>query len=94
MEIVRGKNRSSRTLMKVDDARIPMINFGRVIPRQMGTGIMRGEHSLGDQRLLIDSSNQRIVMSDGDNNRLLIGKDKDGDYVVAISKPGEDVLEV
>ena len=51
----------------------------RVYARQLSTGSMRGEQSLSDGNVRIDSSNRRILIYDEDGNaRVLIGYDAGG----------------
>lgn len=54
------------------------VNFGRVKPRQVMTGRYRGEQQIGDENIKIESSERRILVSDGDNDRILLGFDEDG----------------
>lgn len=44
-------------------------------------------------QLRIEDGNNRMVLFDGTNNRMLIGIDPNtGNVIIAISKPGEDVF--
>lgn len=57
-------------------ARAPFTLFGsssRIAPRQVGSGIMTGNQGLGTNLLQLNSSNGNVIMSDGTNNRLLLG---------------------
>lgn len=64
----------------------------RVIPNQIPTGIMRGVQQLGGENIVIDNPNNRILIKDGTNNRVIIGLLPDGTYGMAVSKPGNDVI--
>jgi len=51
----------------------------RVYARHLSSGVMRGEQSLSDGNVRIDSSNRRILIYDEDGDaRVLIGYDEDG----------------
>lgn len=42
----------------------------------------------------LNQANMTRVISDGTNNRIIIGKLPDGSYGIVVSKPGIDVLNV
>lgn len=45
-------------------------------------------------QLRIEDGNNRMVLFDGTDNRMIIGVDPySGNIIIAISKPGEDVFE-
>jgi hypothetical protein len=46
----------------------------RVMPRQVGTGSYRGEQRVGSNNLIIDSTGNRIMVSDDLNTRVVLGK--------------------
>lgn len=51
---------------------------GRVSPRSITSGTFKGEQRIGDELVKIDSANGRIIINDGENDRVLIGKDEGG----------------
>lgn len=53
----------------------------RVIPAENIVGGILGSEGtiyVGSENIMIDGANKRIVISDGTNNRILIGYQKDG----------------
>lgn len=46
-----------------------------------------------DGNVRIENGNNRLMMHDGEVNRLLIGKAPNGEYIIAISAVGVDVVE-
>lgn len=45
-----------------------------------------------DSKLRIEQGNGRLIVTDGTNNRIVLGLLPDGSYGLVISKPGIDVL--
>lgn len=50
----------------------------RVQPRDISSGTMRGQQTLGGPRVKVNSSEGNIVVNDGTNDRILIGFQEDG----------------
>ena len=46
-----------------------------------------------DGKLRIEEGNNRLLLNDGEVNRLIIGKAPNGDYLIAITAKGIDVIE-
>lgn len=46
-----------------------------------------------DGHVRVETGNNRLMMNDGQTNRLIIGKAPNGDYLIAISAVGVDVIE-
>lgn len=84
---------------------IPTMSLDRTLPRQVSTGTMRGTQTITGQQLVNDpTTNNPVITTSGEDqtilvadpvtklNRIVIGKLPNGDYGIAISKPGYDVL--
>lgn len=50
----------------------------RVLPRQVPTGTGRGQQSIGENNIRIENDNARIIINDGSNDRVLLGKQVGG----------------
>ena len=50
----------------------------RILPRQIPTGTGRGQQAVGDKNIRIEYDNRRIIINDGENDRVLIGFDSGG----------------
>lgn len=46
-----------------------------------------------DGKVRIEDGNNRMLLHDGNVNRLIIGKAPNGEYLIAISAVGVDVIE-
>ncbi len=110
-----GSDYSQIKVASLRDNPVGGSSIGRVLPRQVSTGNMRGTQTIGGDGVIIDSSNERIgvgkiqgtdkyqvqltssglvitdgiitfisitkdglIMNDGTNDRVLIGKDPGG----------------
>lgn len=56
----------------------------RLFPRQVGVGTMRGTQALGGDKILIDSSNERIAVGKLDNLE---------DYAVKLTRDGLSITD-
>lgn len=56
----------------------PVQQMPRVAPRQLTTGVQAGQQMLGSNKVQINSSDGNIIISDGTNDRVLIGYQQDG----------------
>lgn len=52
-------------ITSVGNVELPSSDVGRVLPRQISTGSMRGTQTIGYGGVKIDGSNNRITISDG-----------------------------
>ncbi len=50
----------------------------RVAPRQIASGVQKGQQLLGSDKVQINASDGNIIITDGTNNRILIGYQQDG----------------
>ena len=68
-----------------------MISPIRATPNMSMADLVNAYNDLADQ---IESANRTQIIRDEDGvNRVLIGRDPKGNYVVAITKKGKDVLQ-
>lgn len=100
---------SSYTLAQpasVDDALLPTMSLERTLPRQISTGNLRGIQTITGELLINDpTTNNPVIKTSGVDqtilvadpvtkiNRIVIGQMPNGDFGIAISKPGFDVLD-
>lgn len=67
----------------------------RMIPRQMATGTLRGQQSVGTKNVLVDGTNGRFfVRNDTTEQEAVLGKLPDGEIALIITKPGKTVEDV
>lgn len=85
---------------------IPKMSLDRTLPRQVSTGNQRGTQTItGQLRITDPTTNNPVITDSGIDqrtlvadpitklNRIVIGKLPNGDFGIAISKPGYDVLD-
>lgn len=77
MSVVKESNSSSVRIispsMTVKSRPINDLVQDRVLPRQVGTGAMRGTQLVGNTGTMIDSANNRIVLTNSDGATVGIG---------------------
>lgn len=61
---------SSGSFDYVKDVSIAEASFDRVLPRQLSSGTLRGTQAVGGDKILIDSSNERIGVGKIDGTEL------------------------
>lgn len=67
----------------------------RVLPRDVAAGQANKQHGVGDNQLLIDNANARIVLEDETKTpRMIIGLLPDNTIGIVISKVGVNVFNV
>lgn len=56
----------------------PSDDISRILPRQIGTGVQSGQQMLGGPKVQVNSGDGNIIVSDGTNDRIIIGYQADG----------------
>ena len=56
-----------------------------------GTMGAQGRINIGSKELVMDGKDRRLLVNDGADNRVMMGRRKDGTYGFDVSQPGEDV---
>lgn len=85
---------------------IPKMSLDRTLPRQVSTGNYRGSQTItGSIQVKDPTTNNSVITTSGIDqtilvtdpitqiNRIVIGRLPNGDYGIAVSKPGIDVLK-
>lgn len=98
-------NTNSVSPTSVSNTGVAQGNVGRVLPRQISPGNIRGNMNIvGSLNIISPSSNvqtislsgtdETLIFTDPTNSlrRIIIGILPDGTFNIAISKPGKDVI--
>lgn len=82
MESENSRRNSIVGVPAVADVPIESVVFSRVHPRQMSTGMLRGEQNVGHNGAKIDSANNRIILTNTDGSQTGFGlvPDDSGDF--------------
>lgn len=71
---------------KISNVRIDTVSVSKLV-----SGILGISANLGEENIKIDGVNNRILINDGDYDRVLIGNFGDGTYGIKVSQVGKDV---
>jgi len=66
----------------------------RLMPRQVGTGVSRGQQLMGNNSVIQNNSDGRIEVNVSNVPQIFLGTLPDGTYGLVISKPGVNINTV
>lgn len=75
----------------IEEVPIVADTTGRVLPRQVSTGVSRGSQQMGTDSVILNNSAGRLEVNVNNIPQIFLGKFPDGTFGLVVSKVGVDV---